>query len=76
MSPLWRDRIQVFFAPDRLDFVRSYRGIRPKPSTRFAVACERKQGSPAWESPLGQLEQAIADTAGIDISITVSNHFV
>jgi hypothetical protein len=76
VSPLWRDQIQVFFAPDRLDFVRSYRGIRPKPSTRFAVACERKQGSPAWESPLGQLEQAIADTAGIDISITVSNHFV
>ncbi|SCX38640.1 hypothetical protein [Nitrosospira sp. Nsp1] len=76
MSPLLRDRIQVFFAPDRIDLVRSFRGIKPKEDLRLVAPCEREPSLPAWEPPLGQLEQMIEDAAGVDMSITISNDLV
>ncbi len=76
MSPLWRDRIQVFFAPDRVDLVRSYRGITPKRGDRLVAACERDADLPAWEQPLGQLDRMIENAAGVDLTITISNYFV
>ena len=76
MSPLWRDRIQVFFAPDRVVLVRSYKGIKPKPAMRLSVECGHKPGGAAWESPLAQLEQMIADAEGGGVIITLSNHLI
>ncbi len=75
MSLLWRDRIQVFLAPERVDLVRSYRGIKPRQVDRHAV-CERMPGVPAWEPALTQLKQLTEDGAGAEISIVISNHFV
>ncbi len=57
MSPLWRDRMQVFLAPGRVDLARLQRGIKPKQAARLAAACEQKPGLPAWEAPLEQFEQ-------------------
>ena len=76
MSPLLRDRIQVFFAPDRIDLVRSFRGIKPKEDLRLVTPCKREPSLPAWEPPLGQLEQMIEDAFGVDMSITISNDLV
>ncbi|MEO7465227.1 MAG: hypothetical protein ABIV42_07115 [Nitrosospira sp.] len=76
MSPLWRDEVQVFFAPDRVELVRSYRGIKPKKGPRLVAECEPHLGLPAWEQPLKRLDQMIADAAGADINITISNSFV
>lgn len=76
MSPLWRDRMQVFFAPGRIVLARSYKSIKPKPATRLSVECEHKPGGAAWESPLAQLEQMIADADGAEVTITLSNHFI
>ena len=76
MSPLWRDQIQVFFAPDWVELVRSHRGIKPKQAAKLVEVCERDPGSPAWEQPLKRLDQMIADAAGANISITISNAFV
>ena len=76
MSPLWRDRVQVFFAPDRVELVRSYRGIKPKQAPKRTAECERDLGLPAWEQPLKRLDQMIADAAGADMNITISNYFV
>ncbi|MEP7371018.1 MAG: hypothetical protein ABI659_02210 [Nitrosospira sp.] len=76
MSPLWRDQMRVFFAPGRVELVRSYRGIKPVQAARLAAACERDPDSPAWEQPLRQLDQMIADAAGVDMTITISNDFV
>jgi hypothetical protein len=75
VSPLWRDQIQVFLAPDRVELVRSYRGIKPKLGPKLVAACERDPGLPRWEQPLGQLDQMMADVAGVDMTITISNCF-
>ncbi|KIO50482.1 hypothetical protein [Nitrosospira sp. NpAV] len=76
MSPLWRDQIRVFFAPGRVELVRSYRGIKPVQAAKLTAACEREQDAPAWEQPLRQLDRMIADAAGLDMIITLSNDFV
>src|SRR4051812_33983434 len=75
VSLLWRDRIQVFLAPERVDLVRSYRGLRPRQVDRHAV-CERMPGVPVWEAALTQLKQLTEDGAGAEISIVISNPFV
>lgn len=75
MSPLWRDRIQVFFAPDRVDLVRSHRGVKPKQATRLEAGCEHA-AEPAWTQPLGQLDRMIEKAAGAEMTITVSNCFM
>ncbi|MBA4143096.1 MAG: hypothetical protein H0X43_08860 [Nitrosospira sp.] len=78
MSPLWRDRIQIFFAPDRVDLVRVHRGIKPEPPVRLSVECEHKPGAPAWAAPLEQLDQMSGTGGGhgAEVSITISNCFV
>lgn len=76
MSLLWRDQMQVFFAPGRVELVRSFRGIKPKQATKLAAACELNPDLPAWEQPLRQLDQMITDAAGMDITIMISNDFV
>ena len=76
MSPLWRDRIQVFLAPDRIDWVRTTRGFKPVQAAKVTVLCEPVQGAPVWQAALQQLEKHLIDASGADLSITLSNHFV
>ncbi|SEL00986.1 hypothetical protein [Nitrosovibrio tenuis] len=76
MSLLWHDRLQVFFAPARVILVRSYKGVKPKPATQLSVECEHKPDQAAWESPLAQLEEIIANAQGTEVVITLSNHFM
>jgi hypothetical protein len=76
VSPLWRDRMQVFLAPERVDLARQSKGIKPKLATRVAAVCEQKPGLPAWEAPLEQFERVLEHAAGVDLSITISNAFV
>jgi hypothetical protein len=52
VSLLWRDRMQVFLAPERVDTARLRKGIKPKQAARVAATCEQKPGLPAWEAPL------------------------
>ena len=76
MSPLWRDRIQVFLAPDRVDWVRTARGFKPVQAEKVTVQCEPVQGAPVWQAELLQLEKHLTNASGADLSITLSNHFV
>lgn len=76
MSQLWRDQIQVFFAPERVDLVRLCRGMKPKQVVRLTIVCEPAPDLPAWGVPLQKLDQMLADAAGTEITITLSNHFV
>ena len=76
MSPLWRDRIRVFLAPERVDLARLGKGLKPKQATRFSAVCEQKPGLLSWEAPLEQFERIIEHADGVDISITISNTFV
>jgi len=73
---LWRDQIQVFLAPERIDFVRSSRGFKPVQAAKITVLCKHIQGTPIWESSLRQLEQILIDAAGTELAITLSNHFI
>ncbi|MXS82200.1 hypothetical protein [Nitrosomonas oligotropha] len=76
MSPLWRDQIQVFVAPGRIDLVRSTRGFKPVQAAKVTVWCEPAQDAPVWQAALQQLEKHLMDAAGAQLSVTLSNHFV
>lgn len=76
MSPLWRDQIQVFLAPGRIDLVRSTRGFKPVQAAKATVWCEPAQDAPVWQTALQQLEKHLMDAAGAQLSVTLSNHFV
>lgn len=76
MSRLWRDQIQVFLAPGRVDWVRSKRGFKPVQTARITLPCSPVQGAPVWEPALRQLEKNLSAAAGTELSITLSNHFV
>jgi len=76
VSRLWRDQIQVFLAPERVDLVRSARGFKSVQATKVTVICELVQGAPIWESALRQLEEKLGDAAGTELVMTLSNHFV
>ncbi|HNP26832.1 MAG TPA: hypothetical protein PKM20_08830 [Nitrosomonas sp.] len=77
MSPLWRDQIEVFFAPGRLDLVRSKRGLKP---VQLPVVTElihnTQPGQPDWLQPMQQLERMLSESAGTGMTVTLSNHFV
>ena len=76
MSRLWRDQIQVFLAPERVDLVRSSRGFKPVQLAKVTALCKHTQGAPVWQSALQQLEKNLIDAAGTELAITLSNHFV
>ena len=48
MSRLWRDQIEVFLAPERVDLVRSARGFKPVQSAKVTVLCERVPGAVSY----------------------------
>lgn len=82
MSRLWRDQIQIFFAPDRVDMVRTFRGIKSRQSPRISRVHACHQNDDMWKVSLQQLEQMIekenASSAlkGAEMTVTLSNHFV
>ncbi|SFP52395.1 hypothetical protein SAMN05216419_100561 [Nitrosomonas cryotolerans] len=76
MSRLWRDQIQVFFAPERVDLVRSSHGFKPVQAPKMVTRCERHLNAPIWEAPLLQLDQMVRGAAGTEMVITLSNHFI
>lgn len=86
MSLLWRDRIQVFFAPDQINIVGMSRGIKPVQRFRQSSICMQNTDAVQWQAPLQLLEQMIGQiyddsgSAGIrrgaELHVTLSNHFV
>ena len=76
MSPLWRDRIQVFLSPERIDSVRTTRGFKPVQEAKVTVLCEPLQGAPVWQAALQQLEKQLVGVSGAELTIILSNHFV
>lgn len=80
MSQLWRDHIQVFIAPERVDLVRVSRSIkglgRSVQSQKITLLCKRDPGRAAWESPVTKFESLMKEETDTEITITLSNHFV
>lgn len=77
MSPSWRDRIEIFLAPDRVDLTRIPRGLAPRPGLTHSQACEpRANAAPADAvEALGRALGTLAWT-NADAAVTLSNHFV
>lgn len=80
MSPLWRDHIQVFIAPERIDLVRvsrSMKGLgRAVYDPRVTYLCKRSPDQRVWEAPVRKFESLIQEEADTEITITLSNHFI
>jgi len=82
VSPLWRDQIQVFFAPGRIDLVRLPKGLKAVPQPKIAAIFEQGADTALWKTPVEQLGQLLekennaSRLNGAELSITLSNHFV
>lgn len=82
MSPLWRDQIQLFFAPGRIDLVRLAKGLKALPQPKISTIFEQGTDTALWKTPIEQLAQLLekennaSSLSGAELSITLSNHFV
>lgn len=82
MSLSWRNRIQIFLAPDRVDLTGIARGIRPVQQFRQSGVCVQEDDSrQQWKAPLQLLEQMLAQVdgdfrRGAELHVVLSNHFV
>jgi hypothetical protein len=74
---LWRDRIEAFLAPDRVDLTHFRRGLRPQPGLVHSQRCESR-GDADWRPALDALARALAALAWRNAAahVTLSNHFV
>lgn len=78
MSLSWRNRIQIFLAPDRVDLTGIARGIRPVQQFRQSGVCVQENDSrQQWKAPLRLLEQMIGQMddrfrRGSELHITLS----
>ena len=77
MSPSWRDRVSVFFAPEHVHLARYAKGWKPAPAIGHSIACGER-GVTEWQSALEALQRGLANLGwqGADATVTVSNHFV
>jgi len=77
VSPLWRDRIEIFLAPDRVDLTRVARGLRPRPGLTHSQPCELRPDADG-AGVVEALGRALGTLAwkNADASVTLSNHFV
>jgi hypothetical protein len=81
VSLLWRNRIDVFLAPGRIDLAQSSRGFKPvkRPAIHPVMTAQvalPEPGHVAWEKSLQQLDEMLPKTAGAGMTVTLSNHFV
>ncbi|ABI58785.1 hypothetical protein [Nitrosomonas eutropha] len=81
MSRLWRNCMQVFLAPGRVNLVGFARGIKPMQRFRQSGTCGQANAASQWQAPLQVLEQMIGQVddsfrRGAELHITLSNYFV
>lgn len=81
MSRLWRNRMQVFLAPGRVNLVGFARGIKPMQRFRQSGTCGQANAVNQRQVPLQMLEQMIGQVddsfrRGAELRITLSNYFV
>jgi len=77
VSPLWRDRLIVGLAPQRLTAIRIGRGLRPRPIRHYEVRLDADSTTP-WRPGLAAFQELVRDaqwqTPGVDF--VLSSDFV
>ncbi len=81
MSLLWRNRIQVFMAPDRIELVGFTRGFRSTQCYAQSSPCTQTSTTHQWKISLQTLEKKLAQVTedfrrSAELYVTLSNHFV
>jgi hypothetical protein len=73
---LWRDRIEVFLAPDRVDLTHVRRGFSPRPGLAHSQSCEARPDTD-WRPAVDAVGRTLSSLAwrNADAHVTVSNHF-
>ncbi|MCE9569964.1 MAG: hypothetical protein K8R10_08175 [Rhodocyclales bacterium] len=77
MSPLWRDRLVIGLAPDRLTAVRLGKGVRPHPVASHDVRLNA-DATTLWRPGLAALQDLLRDTRWqtSSVELVLSSHFV
>lgn len=79
MSRLWRDRLALAIAPDRIVLVRTHGRLRPRVVAKSIVAVPGVGTESGWQSALDMLAQIMQTDARwqrLDVNAVLSNHFV
>lgn len=78
MLRLWRDRIAVFLAPDRVDLTLIRRGVRRRAAAVHSQECAAGASAADWRPAIGALRTALdaLDWRRAEAEVTLSNHFV
>jgi len=74
---LWRDQIDVFFAPGQINLVRSKRGLKPvKLPVITELISDHRDDNQVWSPPMKTLEGLLTEANGAGLAVTLSNHFI
>ena len=79
MSPLWRDRLALAIAPQRITLVRMRGRLRPQVVAKNIVAVSGEHPAGGWQAALDTLAhtlQADAQWQGLAVNAVLSNHWV
>lgn len=78
MLPLWRDRLQIFLAPDRVTVSVLSKGIKPRlVSSRHLVCRPAHSDESVWNPALEALLVLLGEVnVRGEASVVISNHFV
>lgn len=78
MSRLWRDRIAVFLAPDRVDLTLVRRGMRRRVAAAHSQECAAGASVADWRPAIDALRAALEALGWrrAEAAVTLSNHFV
>jgi hypothetical protein len=78
VSLSWRDRVDVFLAPDRVDLTWRRRGLRRHVAAACSRDCPPGASAADWRPAIAALGGALEALGGrrADAQVTLSNHFV
>jgi len=79
VSPLWRDRLALAIAPERIVLVRTHGRLRPQVVAKSIVAVPGTGNEGSWQPALDTLAQTLQTDArwqGLAVNAVLSNHFV
>ena len=79
MSPLWRDRLALAIAPQRIVLVRTHGRLRPQVVAKSLITVPGEHAAGGWQAALDTLAHTLQTDAqwqGLAVNAVLSNHWV